>query len=142
MPSGMPDYWETIRPRFGGAKAESTFTVVTANDQTVLLSISGKGMIYGGHLRLAYTVSQKNSGIWVYVDNEKLSVDTFEALKNYGLVVENSYVIYLRSFDDVNFRYCVALSYGITFENKFEVMFSEVHGGTPTVYCRVIYALV
>lgn len=141
MSSGLPDFLTNIRPRYGGAQAESTYKVVTANDQTTLLSITGKGMVYGGFLRLEHTTSQKDSGIWVYVDDEKLSVDTFEALKNYGLDVEHSYAIYLRKCDETNFRYCVALSYGITFESKFEILYSEAHGGTPKVYCRVIYAL-
>jgi len=142
MARGLPDYFKETRPRFGGAQDKSSYNIVTANDETILATITGKGVIYGGFIKLKHTATQKNSGIFVYVDEEKLGVTDFEDLELHGLTVENSYPFYLRKYDDVNFRYCVALSRDITFETKLEISYVETHGETPKVWYRVIYALI
>lgn len=142
MSSGLPDYLGGIRPRYGGAEDSSGFKVVTANDQTILTTISGKGMIYGGVLRVGPASNQKNSAIWVYVDDEKLSVDSFGSLNLWGMTKEHCYPVYLIMYDDVNLAYAVGISHGITFETSLQLMYSEVYGSTPIVTYRVIYALV
>lgn len=116
--------------------------MVTANDQTILRTILGKGIIYGGYVRVMYSSTQAGSGVFLYVDDEKLGSIGFDALRIWGLNVEHSYPVYLRAFDDVNFVYAVAFSHGFTFEESLRIDYVEGDGTTPIVWWQIIYALI
>jgi len=154
MASGLPDYYRgvdvayqalsqmIVRPKYGGAQSVDGYLAVTASDQSILFTISGKGMIYGGYVKVEFTSSQKDSGFLIYTDGAKFGTAGFEALNMFGITLEHSYPLYLRKYDDVNFVYCMALSHGVTFETSLRLDYLEQHGATPTVWYHVIYALI
>ena len=154
MASGLPDYYRgvdiayqalaqvTNRPKYGGAQSADGYLAVAASQENTLFTISGKGMTYGGYVKVEYASSQKDSGFLIYLDGGLFGTAGFEALNKFGLTLENSHPLYLRKYDDVNFIYCMALSRGITFESSFSLAYLEQHGTTPTVWYHVIYALI
>lgn len=154
MAKGLPDYYRgvdiilqsiaeiTNRPKYGSGQNAAGYHVVTANAQTILAQITGKGMIYGGYVRIEYTSTQAGGGVFLYVDDEKLGSIGFDALRKWGMTVEHSYPVYLRTFDDVNFIYTVAFSHGFTFEESLRLDYIETDGTTPTAWWQIIYALV
>lgn len=154
MASGLPDYYRgvdvayqalsqmIVRPKYGGGQTTSAAVVVTANDDTVLITVSGKGMLYGGVLLFDYTSTQKNSIPVLAVDDKKIGAIKYDTLNKYSISKGGFYPVVLTIFDDVNFIYGVSFSYGLTFETELGVSFIEAHGTTPSVYCSVVYALI
>lgn len=142
MASGLPDYSQIIRPKYGAANRAYDEVTVDANAETELFNISGKGMTYGGVVFLDYDSTQANGVPLVYVDDVKIADIYFAALMKRGLVLSGSYPVYLRLYDEVNHAYSVAISYGITFERSFKVAYREFDGTTPTVDFQVVYALI
>ena len=141
MASGTPDYFQTIRQQYGGAKVYGAWHTVTANAFTTLLSVSGKGMIYGGALVLDAAATQKNSYMAVFIDGSSVLASTFERMNEYGHNNPGGYPLSLTMFDEVNFKYAVQLLYGITFETNFRIDYRESHGATPLVNLGLVYAL-
>lgn len=154
MAAGLPDYFRgvdialqalsevIVRPKYGGIQSVSGHGTVGANIETLLAEVSGRGMLYGGFLRLEYTSSQKNGAFYLYVDGEWPGLASFEELNKFGITVEHSYPVYIRKYDDTSFIYCVAVSHGITFESSFKLTYVEADSTTPEIWYRVIYALI
>jgi len=154
MVSGLPDFYSgvdvklqelsqlIVRPKYGGGLSTTSVITVAANTDTILATIAGKGMVYGGVVLFDYTSEQKNSIPVMAVDGEKLGAIKYETLNKYGIRQGQQYPVTLTIYDNVNFVYGVAFSYGVTFETELSVSFIELHGGTPTVYCDIIYALI
>jgi len=154
MSHGLPDYYRGVdiayqalselinRPKYGGAQRTAGSVAVTANDTTQLISVSAKGMIYGGYLFLDHTATQKNSIFILKVDGNIIGYLSADGGNAYNINIEHNSPVYLRKYDDTNFIYCMALSHGITFETSFTVEYEEKHGGTPTLSYRVVYAVV
>lgn len=141
MANGMPDYHRVIRPKYGAGESDAGFKVAIANDSRELTTILGKGMIYGGYLRVEYTASIVGDALFLYVDEEKIGVIGFNSLNKWSLSVEHSYPFYIRTFDDVNFIYVVAFSHGFTFERSFRLDYVESNGRTPQPWWQIIYSL-
>ncbi|MBA7552465.1 hypothetical protein ES705_45026 [subsurface metagenome] len=107
-----------------------------------MVSVVGKGVIYGGALHVTYDSEQANSIPILEIDGENIATLNFFTLNLYRLNVSGSYPFYMRHYDSVIPRFSVAFSGGITFEKGFRVLYQEEHDTTPTVVCRAIYALI
>jgi len=142
MAHGLPDYYRGMRPRYGEAQLLRVAETVTANDTTLIGSISGKGMIYGGHVCLDYTSVQGQSEVALFVDDNDIGSKRFDRLLQYGLFGKHSYATYLLKKDELNYVYVAGILPGITFETSFKIYYTERHGTTPGVAARVIYALI
>lgn len=154
MATGLPDYYRGIdvtyqtlselmnRPKYGAANVAYGELVVTASAETVIVTVNGKGMVYGGVVALDHTSTQSLGIPRLYVDGSIVADSALTFLNKYGLDVENSYGIYLRVFDETNFVYGAGFSRGITFETSIEVRYREVNGSTPSVAVLLVYALI
>lgn len=142
MTSGLPDYHRTVRPKYGAANNSHLNKVVTANTRTTILSVSGKGIIYGGCMYLDYTSGQRDSIPVLKVDGLDLSVISIYDLYWYSMTKPHTGSFYLLGYDDDLFVYSLGISPGVTFESSFELIYDEKHGTTPTVRCSVDYALI
>lgn len=142
MASGLPDYGIGVRPVYGGGQRNAGGKLVTASDDTNLLTISGKGMVYGGYVLLDYSSSQVNSIPVIAVDDKKICNITFGTLNKFRMDAPGKYPVVLTIYDEVNFIYGVVFSYGITFETELGLSYIERHGTTPTVNYSIIYALI
>jgi len=154
MAYGLPDYYRGVdityqtigqvinRPKYGGAESAWGSRPVDANDITTLLSISSKGMLYGGVVYMAYGFTQAKGLFELKVDGSFITDKSLVSLNAFGIKKPQSYPIYLLKFDDTKFVYSVAVSYGITFENEVVLSYVEDDGGTPTIYFDINYALI
>lgn len=141
MVSGLPDYKSDIRPEQGAAKSVFGKKTVVLFDLTTLLKVDGKGIVYGGVVWLEYTASQKTSIVYALIDGSYVQSYSFLRLQRYGIFEPRSVVITLNAYDDVNFIYSVGVSYGITFNKSFELVYSEQAGDTPDVNYNLVYSL-
>lgn len=154
MTRGLPDYYRgvdiayqalaqmIVRPKYGGGLATWGSAVVTANAETTLITVSGKGMIYGGVVFLDHTSSQKTGIARLKADGNLLADMSFEGMNKHNIINPWSYPFYLLKFDEANFVYTVATSFGLTFETNFELAYFEQEGETPTVRFDICYALI
>lgn len=142
MASGLPDYFKAIRPRYGAANSEIAVVQVVAKEETELVSVVGKGVIYGGALHLALASGQKNSVPVLEVDEANIAELNFFTMNFYHMNIVGCYPFYLLTFDDVSGIYAVGISGGITFEKGVRVLYQEEHDTRPWVVCRAIYALI
>ncbi len=154
MSSGLPDFYRGIdvafqslgqiinRPKYGGADVVDGTVIVTATSGTTLVTVTGKGMIYGGYMYLDSAASQKTGSPLLNVDGNLLTVLDFEEMNKFGLSRQWSKPYSLVKYNEVDFVYAVQLYYGITFETSFFLSYSESEGATPSVRYAVVYALI
>lgn len=154
MASGLPDYYRgvdvayqaltqvIVRPRFGGGRNLSGQKEVTGKAQTLLCDVSGKGMIYGGTVWLDAALTQANSIVVLVTDMQSLSYMSFLRLNEYGVTDPGKAVVTINKYDGDNYIYSVGLSYGITFEGGFTVLYNEEYDRRPTVHYDITYALI
>jgi len=142
MASGLPDYQRLVRERYGGATVSQGSAVANALTTKTLVTVSGKGMIYGGYVVLDHSSSQKDSAVRLILDGSEHVATTFADMNKYGLVKDRTLPMVMSVFDDTEFIYGVSLTYGVTFESELKVVYNESHDSTPTVIYQVIYALI
>lgn len=154
MASGLPDYFSgvdiayqalaqvTNRPKYGGAFLTGSVMTVTPSDDTDLIVVSGKGMIYGGLVWLDYTYSQANDEVIIQIDQYNLNDLSFLRLNNYNIQRDRTFPVTLNTYDPTNYIYSVGISFGITFETEVKVIYKETYGRDPTVFYRLVYALI
>lgn len=141
MASGTPDYFRTVRQVYGAGKKATGDVTALANAKKSVLTVSGKGMIYGGVIVVDYTSDQSDSIPILALDGIEVGLTAFASLNVFNMTHENCYPFYLLQFDEINFRYTVGISRGFTFDSSFEVLYDEKHGTTPLVSCLAVYAL-
>lgn len=141
MASGTPDYFQTVREVYGASESKIGVVTVTANDDTDLMEVSGKGVIYGGVVHLTSSGLQSSDAPHIIIDGEEISALNFATLAFYDIVKGYSNPFSLMVYDEVNFKYAVAINFGFTFESSFKVFYEENNGRTPVVICRAAYAL-
>lgn len=154
MASGLPDFYRgvdityqtlaqvTNRPKYGGAVGNTGTLSVTANSTNDLVSVTGKGMVYGSFINLAPALTQANSEIVLEIDATTIIGMSFNKLNAYHLIQPRCFPIVLLGFDNVNFEYEAGIAYGLTFETGIKLQYTENHGRTPSVGYTFIYALI
>lgn len=154
MSSGLPDYYRgvdiayqalaqmIVRPKYGGAESAWGSQIVGANATNALVTISGKGMLYGGVAYISYALTQAKGLFELKIDGSFVTDKSLVTMNAFGIVKPQSYPVYLLKFDDTNFVYSVAVSYGVTFESEVILSYVEDDGGTPTIYYDLTYALI
>lgn len=154
MAHGLPDWYRgvdiayqalaqmIVRPTYGGAIESQGNQVVTASATTTLVTISGKGMIYGGHGRTQYTSTQMDSGLRLELDGNLVFYEPFRDLDTYGATSARAYPVIISKYDNAGFYYAASLAYGLTFESELVLKYVENHGTTPNIYYSIVYALV
>jgi len=154
MASGLPDFVLgidvalqalaelTVRLKYGSALLESGTQAVGANADTVLATVVGKGMIYGGAVWLDDTLSQANGQVRLWTDDVMLSGLSYLRLIDYGIDNPRSWPVTLNVYNNVDCIYSAGISYGITFESKLKISYDENNGRTPTVHYRLVYCLI
>lgn len=142
MARGLPDYFRSVRPRYGAAKSKAVGITVTASAETTLVEESGKGIIYGGVLYFDYTSSQAGAKPWLTVDDKKLGQLPLGFLNRWSVNQPGTFPFYLLHYDESEFEYGLGLTPGYTFESGFKVSYEESNDTTPHVYCSITYALI
>ncbi len=129
------------RWKFGAAfKAEGEGTI-SPLATTTLITITGTGMLYGGFLHISGSASLKDGIPRLAIDGQIISAESWIDINDRNLNVENSLPIYLRKYDNTNFKYTAAFSQGITFESSAQFQYIELNNVIPTVKILVVYAV-
>ena len=154
MATGLPDYYKGMdvtyqtlselinRPKYGAAQSVNASVVATANDKKTIVTVSGKGMIYGGTLGIIATNFIWNDAPILSIDGVEIAGANFYTINDFRMYHENSFPFYMLRYEDVLYRYAVGVSSGMTFETGFAVVYEETAGRTPYLACLVIYALI
>lgn len=142
MTAGMPDYTGIVRPGYGHAMGRTLYTDVIADELTTLMTVTGKGMTYGGNVWLEFGSNQGNSEVYLLIDGSNIAWMSFERLKKYGITKSGAYPITINKFDSFRCIFSVGISYGITFERSIALAYNEKHSGDPRVHWSLIYTLV
>lgn len=141
MTSGLADYYRGIRPSFGGAVGETGTKSAEANELKDLVSVVGKGMLYGSFVNLSPAETQANSEIVLFIDNITIIAMSFNKLNAYKLSSPRCFPIVLLQFDNVSFNYVAGIAYGLTFETCIKLQYQENHGRKTSVGYTFIYTL-
>ena len=141
MASGTPDYIREVREKFGAGKIATGSLVVTANSLNELLSITGKGVIYGGFVYQTSLSSQRFGITYLVIDSLMSIGSSYWFLNNYNITIPNSYPMTITKYDEVDYQYAVTISPAIKFESSFKLYYQETQGAAPTIYYSINYAL-
>lgn len=142
MASGIADYQKIIRPRYGAAQESHGNKVILAGVTESLVTVSGKGVIYGGPVHILGVATQVWGRVHLIVDGEWINPLPLYYMNKFGYTVEHSTPVYLLKFDDVAFEYGLAFSEGITFESSVEILYEAGPAGSVSIYAYLIYALI
>ena len=141
MAEDYPDYSPEYLVRHGKFKRAAWSGNAIPSGIKTLLTITGKGIIYGGFFYIGNTASCKTDKPYIVLDNTETSKITLEDRDKFNLSQLYSEVMYLLKYDDTNFCYVLGFCNGITFENKIEIKYQETSGRIAILDAAVYYAL-
>ncbi len=129
------------RPTYGGARRIGLSANSVANDTVVLATITGTGKIYGGFAKASDTGNGIDNGFRLTIDSVFIDNPQFSdlALHNVDTPALNS--IYYVLIDGVGFNYIVGFMPNLTFEESFEVAFSNISARIFPLTGAIIYSL-
>lgn len=143
MPLGEgPDYSPDTLLRYGTPKRLGYSISAPANTNTLLGTIGGKGIIYGGYIDCIKTVTGKDDKPGIVIDGVPWQHYTFQDYEEFNLDHPYCYPLFLTKYDNNNFLYIVSIAGFITFESLVQVKYKETYGDTPPVSGGVTYALI
>lgn len=154
MATGLPDYYRGIdvtyqtlaqlmnRPKYGAAQKVVAFKLANADPEFPLVSVSGKGMIYGGIFVVDAPTTHASCKAVLKIEGVEICEADFYFLYYFAVDKYQSYPFYLLQYDDTRFIYSSGLSPGYTFETGFDVSFINPYGTPADFGCRIIYALI
>ena len=133
------------RPKYGAADGEYSNTLITAHspaEEEELISVAGKGVLYGGTLSVVHTSTQANSAPLLRADGAKVCNAGWKVMHDHRIVDPRMCAVYLKEYDPIGFRYVAAFREDTTFENTLSVHYMDNHNSTPRVFCGIYYALI
>ena len=154
---GSPDYHQPIAVGPGSTlgegyidvrshhgKAYRAFREMPAEAAAVtdLISIAGRGILYGGYAYADGALIGNRDYFYLKVDGQVLGYTSFLQMENHGMNTPYSNSVYALKYDNVAFDYTVGFMPGITFESLIEVKYGTFHGNEPTLIAQIIYALI
>jgi len=154
MTHGLPDFYRGVdiayqalaemitRPKYGAAQRAAGNVVVAASAETTLVTVSAKGMVYGGLFWLDHTATHATSYPRFYIDGQLVASYSFGGMIEFGINKPLCSPLVLLHYDNAAFKYCAGLTYGYTFETSVTLKYLEVPGGQPTVSYELFYATV
>ena len=141
MAEDYPDYSPPYLVRHGKFKRAAWSGPANAGGTRTLLTITGKGVIYGGNFIVEGIASCKTDIPYLVLDIIETSKTTFENRDKYNLTQLYSDVLNLIKYDDTNFVYVLQFCNGITFEKEVAIKYEEMLGRIPTLSAVLYYTL-
>jgi len=142
MAVGLPDYYRGIRPRYGAAGSKYDFINVGASEEKSLCTVTGKGVIYGGFIRMLGLSAAWDDKPKLLIDGKAVSELKYSELLSYGIDDTTKGPLFLTYYDMVNWIYCVGISAGMTFESTVEIRYHRSPAVAKPVRIGIIYALI
>lgn len=154
MPTGFQDWDVPVninaqdlgeiinRPKYGTPAVSSVDTSTSFDGLKQFVSISGKGMIYGGFVVMDGDQDQSTSILQLTVDTIPIFDDAISDILSWGVSLPLLGHAFLLKYDSVNFIYSFGLGKWITFESSFKVVINRQGGGNTNFHSRIVYALI
>lgn len=142
MASGLPDYYRIVRQNFGGARRAFGGPTLEKDKENILVEIEGKGVLYGGNLRVEGNLLYKWYVPRIYIDDVPFFQINFDILYDYSFDNSDANPFFIEKYDEQNGIYSVGISRGYTFESKVKLSIIENQSETPIVYFNLLYALI
>jgi len=132
-----------FRPKYGTRGLIDFANYVTPNSYTILGTITGKGILYGGADVAIGSASCANDSLASSFDGGPIyDTPSLGDCKTFNLVGPHGATYQLECYDDVNFYYSAGLQFGITFETKGVLYYHERSGRMPYVVGKIMYAVI
>jgi len=154
MSHGLPDYYRgvdiayqalseiIIRPKYGAAEEAAGFTACAVGENTTLVSITGRGVTYGGYIWVNHDESCAGDIYMLKTEGETIFYVTPESLNMFNFVRPAASALFLCCYDAVNYMYAVAIAPGITFETGLAIVYHAAGASAPDVNYNICYALI
>ena len=138
---GAPDWYSLEGVTYGLVNKAINVGTVSANSDETLLELTGRGIVYGGHVHVGASGSLYRGVVEYHIDGVNISINTLSQLSLFGLDRPESHSVYLLKYDDIWYRYAMALSPRITFGKSVKVRFDNNDPYVATFFARLYYAL-
>ena len=132
----------TVRPAYGQSRHSSGTKTVPSGTLTDLISINGRGVVYGGTISLTSYATRKESVINISIDYVIMQSWEFEELHNVKVYPGISNPLVLCQYDDNNYNYAVFLPLPLTFETQVKISILQSYGVNQDFDYDIVYALV
>jgi len=127
---------------YGGAESEYDWKNCPGGAEISLHTVNGKGMIYGGYIRMLGILAAFVDRPIILIDDKVVSDLKYSELYEYGILDVSVGPLFLTAYDRITGIYNVGISGGITFENTVELRYDSNTGVAKPVRYGIIYALV
>lgn len=141
MAKGHPDWFgQPVFPRYGGALLADDKVDGEAGVVTPLVTVGGKGVIYGGHVYVVCPTAHTTDKPLLYLDDTLMTDKSFYTLSLRNIAQSTIYPLYLSLYDTTNHCYGVGISPLMSFESKIELKYDNKGADLVLVYYSLIYA--
>lgn len=130
------------RPKFGAAQRGSYADTYPADSDSDIITISAKGVIYGGYLRAKHTSSHKFDRVKIIIDGQTLFDRGFTEMLTEAHQRPLALFCDLLHYDDTNYRYIVGFPSQVTFESSCVVNYRNKEHYTTWVESDIYYATI
>jgi hypothetical protein len=143
MPRGYPDWFGQPQfPQYGSvSEAKAEITIATGTE-TTLVTISGKGRIYGGVVLCASGNVKNADYVKLYVDDVLLISICFYDLTWYGLYPDGDSPLYIIRYDETTPKMIAGIRKDITFSKSFKIAWKSDDANSRVVRYRLHYSLI
>jgi len=131
----LKDYYKQSANRAGETGIKEIAVLVPEGDETILTTITGKGKIVGGLLKVSSVGSQKDAEINIRIDGHTVQGWEIQQLNNWGITPPACMPARILSYDDATFVYTLDFLQGILFNEEFRI--SIMINGVDPATCNL-----
>lgn len=130
------------RPKYGAAQHADLFEFVPGLTTSTRVSITGKGVTYGGFIRASHVAEMNSNKLIITIDGQAITTHSFFQMFLRGIFHEDQRYFWLVYYDSVYFDYMVRIQRWITFESSFKIEYVNDKAFTVPVFGSLVYATV
>jgi len=144
MPRGYPDYFgQSIFPKYGKTRLKTQDDdTVTNNATETVLTITGKGRIFGGWIKCLVETASNNFWVKLYIDDNIISSDQPALHRFRGIIPGVNAVVVITEYNSVSGIYTFTIGNELTFESSFRIDIYNLTGDNIYIDSDIYYTLV
>lgn len=143
MSRGHPDWFAipTFK-RYGTGQVETYSGIISGPAQETIITIAGKGILYGGHVNVDSTADSENHLTTFYADDQAMMGITWKSMRTFDYDIPAGPNFCLTCFNEEDWKYAMVFGGGLSFETKLEMKYFVTNALSPAVYAAVFFALI
>ena len=156
MTHGRPDFTSSInitgqdlaevieRPKYGESEFASYSGIIAEDDDAILFSVTGTGMVYGGQIYHLGAFDTSYAYIVPEIDGVVMTAASLAGLLDWQTEDKNMYICFDQYYSEENGKYINGITRGITFETSFLIGVLNVagSGASDDIEAELWYALI